>query len=212
MLPRPSYQELPSPVIDYQFLGQKLKEYRSPRAKITQMLKSGELIRLKKGLYLLGEAVHSGFYELGPIANLIYGPSYLSLEWVLAYHGLIPERVEVVTSVTTTKNKSFDTPIGRFTYRYQHRDLYALGTTLETESQTPFLIASKEKALADYLYFAELKLESTQDLREFLENDLRFEMNALKKLSISRLKTFESEAKNHAITLLTELVRNERRA
>ena len=37
---------------DYQFLTQLLKDYASPRNKINLMLKNGELLRVKKGLYV----------------------------------------------------------------------------------------------------------------------------------------------------------------
>lgn len=52
------------------------------------------------------------------IANLIFGPSYLSQEYVLQYYGLIPERVELITSMTTKRHKHFAPPIGDFRYQY----------------------------------------------------------------------------------------------
>ena len=51
------------------------------------------------------------------LANLIYGPSSISLDYALYYYGLIPEHVRVVTSITPQRNKIFNTPIGQFTSR-----------------------------------------------------------------------------------------------
>ncbi|MBN2342833.1 MAG: hypothetical protein JXX29_22580 [Deltaproteobacteria bacterium] len=48
---------------------------------------------------------------------MIHGSSLVSLDYVLAYYGLIPERVHIVTSVTSGRAKMFDTPIGGYVYR-----------------------------------------------------------------------------------------------
>jgi len=71
-----------------------------PRDKISDLLKKGTIIRVKKGLYVFGEDNRKKPYSKEILANLIYGPSYISLDYALQYHGLIPERVEAVTSVT----------------------------------------------------------------------------------------------------------------
>ena len=50
---------------------------------------------------------------------MIYGPSYVSKEYALAHHGLIPEGVTLVTSITPKRFKHFKTPVGEFVYDYQ---------------------------------------------------------------------------------------------
>ncbi len=90
------------------------------------------------------------------LANLIYGPSYISLEYALQYWGLIPERVETVTSITGKRNKFFTTPLGNFSYRYLHKSKFIQGVLLvksrfsglpgEGGVETGFFIASAEKA------------------------------------------------------------------
>ena len=52
-----------------------LADYQRPREKITQLLKNKVLIRVKKGLYVFGEAYKKGPYSLEILSNLIYGPS-----------------------------------------------------------------------------------------------------------------------------------------
>ena len=83
------------------------------------------------------------------LANLIYGPSYVSLEYVLAYHGLIPERVETVTSVTTRRSRDFSTPIGDFSFRMLTKGRYECGADLVEADGVSFLIATPEKAISD---------------------------------------------------------------
>ncbi|MBW1967626.1 MAG: hypothetical protein JRI48_09680 [Deltaproteobacteria bacterium] len=85
---------------DYQTLLCILSGYARPRDKITDLLRKGDIIRVKKGLYIFGEGHRKAPYSREVLANLMYGPSYVSLEYALQYYGLIPERVEALTSVT----------------------------------------------------------------------------------------------------------------
>ena len=106
-----------SDVFDYQQLTDCLTDYAKPRDKIRAMLKAGEIIRVKKGLYVFGEGQRRRPWAREVLANLIYGPSYISLDYALSHYGFIPERVEVVTSVTAARSRRFETPLGLFTYR-----------------------------------------------------------------------------------------------
>jgi hypothetical protein len=81
-------------VLDYQQLMDYLKGYAKPRDKIRAMLKAGEIVRVKKGIiYVFGEDYRRGPWSREILANLIYGPSYISLDYALSYYGFIPERV-----------------------------------------------------------------------------------------------------------------------
>ncbi len=138
-----------TPYLDYIYLMDSLHNYASPRSKLTTMIKSGEVIKLRRGLFLDS----SREYSIKTLANKIYGPSYISFEYALSFYNLIPERVETVTcaSYGKNKNKRFDTPAGSFVYRSIPRAAYPYGITRQEEGQNPFLIATKEKALCDTL-------------------------------------------------------------
>jgi predicted transcriptional regulator of viral defense system len=107
------------------------------------------LIRVKKGIYLRTDSPVPYSKEL--LANLMYGPSYVSLEYALQFHGLIPEAVKTVTSVTTGRRKSFTTPVGRFEYEHLAPRYFSLGIDIVNleEGGRAFFIASPEKALFD---------------------------------------------------------------
>jgi len=77
---------LPDYPVDYRYLTWLLRNYRSPRDKIGRMIKNGEIIRVKKGLYVLSPEF-GGTADKKVLANLIYGPSYVSLEYALQYWG-----------------------------------------------------------------------------------------------------------------------------
>jgi predicted transcriptional regulator of viral defense system len=76
-------------------LTQMLKEYSSPNDKISSWLANGDIISLKKGLYVVSEMHREQKLNLEIIANQIYGPSYVSLDWALQFYGVIPEKVNV---------------------------------------------------------------------------------------------------------------------
>ena len=176
-------------VFDYQVLLDTLAGYRKPRDRITRLLASGAIMRVKKGLYCFGEAFRREPLSREYLANLIYGPSYVSLEYALSHHGLIPERVETVTSVTTRRSRDFDTPFGTFSYRMLTGPRYAVGAILETVGKTSFLVASPEKALTDKVWtdkrFSGLRLS---DYDAYLSDDLRIDREALSRFDCSRLQ------------------------
>ena len=164
---------------DYNFLRHVLNEYKNPRVKINDLLKKEKIIRVKKGLYVFGPELAREPYSKETLANLIYGPSYISLEYALSFYGLIPERVETVTSVTNKRNKFFKTPIGVFSYRYINPSIYAYGITLyEMDKYHSILMATKEKALSDMLYFTDKMTEQVQ-LENYLIENLRLELEDL---------------------------------
>lgn len=166
--------------IDYQYVMQCLKEYGSPRAKLTRLIESEAIIHIRKGLYLLGPKFKLTPYCFEILANLIYGPSYVSLEWALQMYGLIPEHVEMITSVTSKIGKEFKTPIGIFSYSHTHSKAYFVGVTTKkvTEYENP-LIATPEKALIDMLIIRRGKMTSLKELEQVLLEDLRIEESDL---------------------------------
>ena len=91
-----------------------LPDYRRPNDKIADMLAKGTLMQLRRGLYVLGAEHRSAPLSLPLIANLLFGPSYVSLDFALSWHGLIPEGVVEVSPVTPLRARHYDTPVGRF--------------------------------------------------------------------------------------------------
>lgn len=172
------------PEIDYQALMAQLLHLSHPRRKLKELQNKGFLIRLKKGFYVLSSELIGKEYSPQIVANLLYGPSYLSLEYALSYYHLIPERVEHFTSVTTQKNKTFNTQLGNFTYQHISLSLCPLGVTLQrTSDDRTFLIASAEKALMDVftLRFENSTLPKKEDIESAITEDLRIDLIELKK-------------------------------
>jgi predicted transcriptional regulator of viral defense system len=188
--------------VDYQSLLTCLRGYTSPRDKIGRWLKEGSLIRVKKGLYVFGPELASREYSIALLANLIYGPSAISLHYALSYYGLIPERVSVVTSITPKRNKYFKTPMGAFSYRYLHPKKYGCGIQLvQVQENIHCLMASPEKALCDLIYFNNFEhtFNSVVAVQAWLLEDLRLDVDGLKKIDYAKLKKIAAIYGNTAL-------------
>lgn len=202
-------QAIPFEEFDYQALMGALANYARPRDKVTDLLSKGVIVRVKKGLYIFGEKWRRKAYSREILANLIYGPSCVSLDYALHYHGLIPERVEAVTSVTPKRSTRFNTPVGLFLYSSVPEAGFAFGLArVELEDGRAFLIAAPEKALADKLRQGRgLGLRSQKECLLYLVDDLRIEEAALAELDAGLLDELSQAYGSPRVALLATLVR-----
>ncbi len=109
--------------------------------------KGGFIIQLKRGLYAFPDSLPPDVY----IANKLYSPSYLSLEFALSYHRVIPETVYELTSVTTKATRKFERLGKIFSYRKIKKGAYT-GYDTQTQKGFSFHIADAEKAFVDANY------------------------------------------------------------
>lgn len=191
---------------DHTLLVSALSPYLAVDQKINELLKSEAIIRIKKGLYVFGPNSRQAPVCKESLANLIYGPSCISLEYALYYHGLIPERVETITSVTPKRDKEFNTPIGRFTYRYLTQSKYPHGIEQQwMDPQHPILIASPEKALCDYVTLNDLPIITSKNAAEdFLERDLRIDRSSWQHFDLKTMVRLNTHYKSRSITHVLE--------
>lgn len=108
----------------------------------------GYITRVKRGLYAFPDALPPEIY----LANKIYEPSYVSLEFALSYHGVIPENVYEITSVTTKATRRFEKLGKVYSYRRIKKNAFA-GYTTEKQKGFSFQIADPDKAFVDTNYF-----------------------------------------------------------
>ena len=177
-------------------------------AKISYMVNKGELIRLKKGLYTLGEDYQTISIDTISLVNTLYAPSYVSFDYALSYYGLISERVHEITSATMRMKKEFDTPLGRFTYKPVPLQAYALGVDwLYDDIHGGKLIATSEKALC-----AKIRSDrgigrlSQQKLRDYLEFDLRIDMDLLYTLDTELIMAIATAYRSSNLKNLSKLI------
>jgi predicted transcriptional regulator of viral defense system len=198
-----SYEEF-----DYQMLLDCLRDYSYPRDKITRLMKKEIIIRVKKGLYVFGEAYRRNPVSREILANLIYGPSYISLEYALQYYNIIPERVREISSVTTGRSRSFSTPLGVFSYRHISQQAFQLGMDrVMLKDGRAFLIATPEKAIADKLNTdREGNLCTQRDIQCYLLENLRIDPEILAELNTDHIMDIATRSKSKRIRLFAKFM------
>ncbi|MBI5374014.1 MAG: hypothetical protein HZA77_01155 [Candidatus Schekmanbacteria bacterium] len=193
---------------DYQILLDCLKGVKCPRDKITNMLKRGMIIRIKKGIYVFGKDYARSPFSREVLANMIYGPSYISLEYALHYYGFIPERVEALTSSTCGRGRKFSTPAGLFIYCSIPRKAYSKGIDrVEISGGSSFLIAVPEKALADKVFLDRgTGIKTQREMERYLSENLRIDFSQLERLNHNLICELASCYGSRKIRLLSELI------
>ena len=202
------YAKIGREELDYPALMSVLAQYAYPRAKVTTLLKSGTIIRVKKGLYVFGEKLRRRPFSRELLANLIYGPSIVSLDYALAWHGLIPERIEAVTSTTPKRCKRFPTPVGLFIYRQVPKAYFPIGMERVERGDVAFLIASPERALADKLREDRgTPLRSQSGVANYVMRSLRIDTDKVAQLNAELLAELAAHGGSNKISLLAKWVR-----
>lgn len=202
-------ERIEAEIFDYQTLTSALQELSFPRDKITDLIKKGIIVRIKKGLYIFGDRYRRHPYSRELLANLIYGPSYVSLEYALSYYGFIPERSEALTSVTIGRSRKFTTPAGLFIYRQIPIPAYQTGSTrVEGDNGQAFMIASPEKALADKIVSNRgAPLSSQREILQYLVEDLRIDFSIIRSLSFERIDEYAGLYRSPKLGRLSHLVK-----
>ncbi len=149
------------------------EQRNSVRNLVKRAIGAGEIIHIRRGLYCLSPKYNRYGISRNVLANLVYGPSYISMETALSIHGWIPEAVHSVVSVSLGRAKTFETPVGYFDYvQIAQTPLFAGVERMEGEtSAQAFLVAKPLKALADYVASHGMDWQDSDPLEESLRID-----------------------------------------
>ncbi len=153
------------------FEGAPAKQY----ALIHKALKKGELLRLHRGVYMLASKYRSKTVNLFSIANQILPSSFVSFESALAFHGWIPERVNLTMSVIFKgRTRSVHTALGDFDYIKIPVRPYEFLSAVSSKKHDgeSFLIADPLRALADYVYLRKIEWNGLDFLLEGMRIDI----------------------------------------
>lgn len=184
----------------------KILDDKYHKSKISKWKKSWYIKQIIKWYYIL-DKINLNNSLLFKISNIIYNPSYISLESAFSYYWIIPEQVFSITSVSTRKTNTFHTDIWTFEYKKIKNELFFWYEVLDIKDNK-ILIASLEKALIDYFYLYD-NVKNIIDLEY-----LRFNKDRLKeKLDINVLKKYSSllnsKVVNKRVDLLVKYINND---
>lgn len=143
-------------IYDYQLTGWCNKKY---------------LIKIKNGLYMFNNRMDS--VDAIELSQLIYEPSYISMESALRYYNFIPEMVYAITCVTTKANRNFKNVAGNYIYSHIKPELFFGYIPIKTKYGY-YYVAEPEKAVLDFIY---LKLSQINNDDEF--NELRLNLSEI---------------------------------
>ncbi|MBN1897697.1 MAG: hypothetical protein JW827_02885, partial [Spirochaetes bacterium] len=177
------------------------------KLQLSQWIRQGKVIRLKKGFYTLNEMDRQARLSPYILINELYNPSYVSLEFALNHYGLIPEAAGSFTCITTNKTKTFKNQLGVFIYHRIKKHYFFGFTKNQSADGHDYFLAQPEKAVLDFIYYTVPAKES--DLRSVLLDNYRFQN--LDILNNARLNEYASRFDvgkiKRAVPVLKELVK-----
>jgi len=143
------------------------------RVQLSRWVKAGKIHQLRKGLYSLAPPYQKQQPHPFLVANHLQKASYVSLQSALSFYGLIPDVVQITTSVSTGRPERLETPLGTYEFRHLKTALLFGYRRMEAGEQRAF-VATPEKALLDLIYLQpggdsmaylkELRLQNTDTL------------------------------------------------
>ena len=199
---------LPLSVFSHEMVSSILeKSFSNVNEKISNLVKNGDLIRLKKGFYTFSKPYQTKAIDLISASNMLYTPSYVSFDYALSFYGMIPERVSEITSATSKNEKLFETPIGRFSYKKVSIEAYSLGVDwIYDDIEGGKFIATPEKALCDKIkYDRGIGTLTQTSMSEYLKYDLRLDIT--KPLNYELIEIIAKAYKSRNLKTLAILVK-----
>lgn len=164
-------------------------EISGANQKVAALESNGDIIRLKRGLYVVSPDISGKRISTELVANHLYTPSYVSQLSALRWYGLIPERVTMTQSMTVKHSRKFVNSIGTFEYTCTNREYFYIGLHHMGTEGTGFIIAGPEKALCDLIITTSgVNLRYREEARTYLEDNLRLDMDAFRTFDLSILR------------------------
>jgi predicted transcriptional regulator of viral defense system len=176
---------------------------------VNRALKAGELLRLRRGSYLLADRFRD--YPAHPfaLAQVFVPGSYVSFETALAHHGWIPEAVFTTASVTPgRKSLEYDHPIyGRFSFHplaIQPGYFLELVARLQITEQT-MLVAEPFRALMDLVCLRKVEWQGL----DWLIEGMRIDDEYLRSITSADIRTLTSVYKQKRMQRFLESLARE---
>lgn len=161
---------------------------------------AGEVIRLKPGLFLLAPQLRKTHPHPFVIAAMLHSPSHISLESALSHHGLIPEAVYQVASVTSRRSRDFHTPVGVFSFvRVPANDPRAGVQALKVDARSWAFVATPLRAIADLIYTRKA-VSWDKDGPAFLTESMRIERDDLEIIPFDSLDEICDSLRSRRVT------------
>lgn len=194
-------------IITTQQLKELYSDYVDPNGKILRDVKNGKLFPVVKGIYETNPNAFAPY-----LAQFIYGPSYISFDYVLHYQGLIPEAVyNTITCATFNKRKikTYTNIFGTFIYRDVPSAVFSLGVIAINDENYCYQVATPEKALCDKLYTIS-PVKNIKDMKVLLFEDLRIDEDKFNQLNKQDILELAPLYHSTNLNLLSKIIKGEK--
>ena len=176
---------------------------------VNRAMKAGELLRLRRGAYLLAERYRDYTAHPFALAQAFVPGSYVSFETALAHHGWIPEAVYTTASVTPGR-KSYDykhPAFGHFSFHplATHAGYFLELVDREQIQKQTLLVASPIRALMDLVCLGKTEWKGM----EWLQESLRIDYETLKQVTSADISTLKLVYKHKRVTTFIESLARE---
>lgn len=190
-------------ILTHNMIMQNLSEYANPKMKLQRLVTSGQFFPVTRGVYETDKNT-AGYL----LAECIYSPSYLSFEFALSFHGLIPETVYAYTSATFKKRKKkfHPTSFGNFYYKDIPASVFYYEVLILNEDGYFFKIASPEKAICDTIYSVS-PVRNLKEIETLLLYDLRIDWDDLEKLNLNTIEEIAPLYRSGNVALLAKFLK-----
>ena len=159
---------------------------------IKRTIKEGFLEKLKENIFLIKKITNKSLPDCFELAEIIYGPSYISFESALSFHGWIPEAVYTTCSAAVKQSKNFKTCLGVFSYEKIPERIFSVGISHHKSENSSYFVADPWKALADLIYTRKKNWPHLEGLSQ----DLRIEYETMKLSNLQVLSTVATSYPN----------------
>jgi hypothetical protein len=171
---------------------------------VHRALEKQVLLRLTKGVYLIGKPYRQRTPDLFEISCLMYPFSYVSMQSSLSHWGWIPERTYTITSATINRSSEIENSLGKFTYFKTPKEHFFYGVDYVNSSGSCYLLARPWKALADLMNWSKKSYSTLEDVEE----DLRIEKESMLENSLQDLRWLsENYSKGRVRSILKRLLK-----
>ncbi|OGC10493.1 hypothetical protein A2246_01120 [candidate division WOR-1 bacterium RIFOXYA2_FULL_37_7] len=172
---------------------------------IKNWIKTGKIAPLKRGFYVFkhywNNCADKDNY-LGYLAGMLYTPSYVSRETILAKYGMLTEAVYGISSVSIKTTRVFKSDLSIFTYSKIKEALFG-GFVEGAFMGNKYYIATKAKALFDYLYFYKRRMKN---ITEKAIDELRINFEVMKNSDWKEFRKYLKLAEDKALDKIYSLI------
>ena len=171
---------------------------------VNRALKAGELLRLRRGIYLLAKRYRDYSAHPFALAQAFVPGSYVSFETALAHHGWIPEAVYTTASVTPErKSHEIEHPqFGSFTFHplATHAGYFLELVDREQINKQTMLIAKPIRALMDLVCHRKVEWKGM----EWLQESLRIDYEYLRQITSADIRTLQLVYKHKRVRVFLD--------